>query len=150
MSDKSSLDCVLLPCGQNEAWAVPQRCLAEIVTIQDADEWPPDDINWRGEVIPVIDFGTDDELPWRDPRGNSGLIAVMLGLKGASCRYWGIAVRGMGLGVTAIEGEQLEDLPEAVLEHATAAFRMNGVVYQVPDLPALQQQAIDQGSTIAS
>jgi hypothetical protein len=118
---------------------VPQNCLAEVVTVPAQSDQPPAEIEWRGETIPVLEFGRDDGLPWRDRRGGTGLIAVVLGLQGGGCRYWGVAVRGEGLGVRAVGEEEIEDMPDAVLEHAIAAFRLRGVVYQVPDLPALQQ-----------
>jgi hypothetical protein len=37
-------------------------------------------------------------------------------------------------------------VPDEVLDYATAAFRMSGRVYQVPDILALQR-AIGAGST---
>lgn len=104
----------------------------------DSDQ-PPAEIEWRGERVPVLEFGRDDGLPWRDARGGTGLVAVVLGLRGEGCRYWGVAVRGEGLGVRSVDEGEIEDLPDAVLEHAIAAFRLGDVVYQVPDLPALQQ-----------
>lgn len=134
--------CVFLPCSRTQSWAVPQNCLAEVVTVPAAGDQPPAEIEWRGEVIPVLEFGRDDGLPWRDRRSGTGLVAVVLGLQGESCRYWGVAVRGEGLGVRAIAEEEIEDLPDAALEHAIAAFRLGGVVYQVPDLPTLQRSLV--------
>lgn len=139
MSNAASRMCVLLTCSESQSWAVPQRCMGEIVTVPATDDQPPNEINWRGEVIPVVNFGREDGLPWRDQRSATGLVAVMLGLQGEACSYWGVAVRGEGLGVRALEESEIEDLPDAALEHATAAFRMNDVVYQVPDLLALQR-----------
>jgi len=139
MSENSSRWCVLLPCSKTESWAVPQNCLAEIVTVHGADERPPEDINWRGEAIPVLDFGRDDGSCWRDTHG-SALVAVILGLEGDACKYWGLAIRGDGLGTIDINEETLEDVPDAALEHASTAFRLRDTVYQVPDLPTLQRQ----------
>lgn len=139
MSDDASPMCVLLPCSSTQCWAVPQRCLGEIVTVAADDDRPPAEIDWRGQVVPVMDFSGAEEEPWRDRRSGTGLVAVMLGHRGEPCRYWGVAVRGEGLGVTALEEDEMEDLPEAALEHATAAFRMGEVVYQIPDLLALQR-----------
>ena len=139
VNDMTARWCVFLPCSRTQSWAVPQNCLAEVVTVPAQSDQPPAEIEWRGETIPVLEFGRDDGLPWRDRRGGTGLIAVVLGLQGEGCRYWGVAVRGEGLGVRAVGEEEIEDMPDAVLEHAIAAFRLRGVVYQVPDLPALQQ-----------
>lgn len=139
MSDQQSRWCVFIPCSSGQSWAVPQGCLAEIVTLQTEAEQPPTTIQWRGEVVPVMDMGGPGDPPWRDERTGTGLVAVVLGLEGEGCDYWGIAVRGHGLGVRELADGDIEDLPEAVEEHACAAFRLEGVVYQVPDLPALQQ-----------
>jgi len=146
MTDESSRWCVLLPCSRDEAWALPQRCLAEIVTVAAEGERPPSEISWRGESIPVLDFTGTGQASWRDSRSGTGLVAVLLGLKGGGWRYWGVAVRGEGLGVHEMIEEQIEDLPEETLEHATAAFRMHGTVYQVPDLGALQRSIETRGA----
>lgn len=139
MSELSTSWCVLLPCSQDQVWAVPRNCLGEIVTVPANADQPPETIDWRGETVPVMDFGGQGDLPWRDVRGGTGLIAVLLGLAGEEYSYWGVAVRGNGLGVSSMKECEMEDLPGEVLEHATAAFRMHGTVYQVPDLHALQQ-----------
>jgi chemotaxis signal transduction protein len=135
---------VLLPCSAERSWAIPQRCLGEIVTVPATGELPPDEISWRGESVPVFDFGRQGEVPWRDQRGDTGLVAVVLGQRDEACRYFGVAVRGGSLGVSSLLEEEIEDLPEALLDYASAAFRMNGNVYQVPDLLALQR-AIGSG-----
>lgn len=139
MSDKQSRWCVLIPCSSEQTWAVPQSCLAEIVTLQTDDEQPPASIRWRGVDVPVKDLGASGEAPWLEARTGTGLVAVVLGLKGGACDYWGVAVRGQGLGVRDIAEEEVEDWSGELPEHASAAFQMQGVVYQVPDLPALQQ-----------
>lgn len=139
MTDESSRLSVLLPCSHDQVWAIPQRCLAEIVTVTAEGDRPPSEIDWRGESVPVLDFLGDEQADWRDSRTGTGLVAVMLGLKGGGWRYWGVAVRGEGLGVSEMKEEQMEDAPEAVVDYATAAFRMHGRVYQVPDLGALQR-----------
>lgn len=146
MSDKQSRSCVLLPCSAKRSWVIPQRCLGEIVTIPAQDNQPPDEINWRGETVPVLDFGRDGPIPWCDPRAVSGLVAVVLGQRGETSPYFGIAVRGEGLGVSPLPEGEIEDLPDEVLDYATAAFRMGGRVYQVPDILALQR-AVGAGST---
>jgi chemotaxis signal transduction protein len=135
---------VLLPCSAGRSWVIPQRCLGEIVTVPAAGELPPEEISWRGESVPVFDFGREDELPWRDQRGDTGLVAVVLGQRDEACSYFAVAVRGGDLGVSSLREEEIEDLPEAMLDFATAAFRMNGNIYQVPDLLALQR-AIGSG-----
>jgi len=140
MKDDSLRWCVLIPCSKTESWAVPQNCLAEIVTLHAASEQPPEELQWRGQSVPVLDFGYDDGSLWREQLGGAGLIAVFLGLEGEGCDYWAVAVRGKGLAVTAIAPDDVEDAPDAVQEHSTNAFSLGGVVYQVPDLAALQKK----------
>ena len=138
MSASSSGYCVLLPCSAGRSWAVPQRCLGEIVTVPAAGDRPPEVISWRGENIPVVDFGPQDSAPWRDQRGDTGLVAIVLGQRDHACSYFGVAIRGDALGVSSLADADIEDVPEALLDYSMAAFRMNGGVYQVPDLLALQ------------
>jgi hypothetical protein len=140
MTDKASRWCVFLPCTRDEIWAVPQNCLAEIVTIQAADQYPPEQINWRGHEVPVLDLDDSGTTPWRDPLGETGLIAVILGLKDQGSDYWAVALRGEGLAVKNIAAEKIEESTENVLERSTSAFVLHNVVYQVPDLPELQKQ----------
>ena len=130
---------ILLSCASDQAWAIPQSCLAEIVTVSEAEEQPPATIDWRGCSVPVLDLGVGTERSWRDPRSGSGLVAVMLGVERGSPGCWGVAVRNTGLGISELAADQLEELPEAVLQNARAAFRLDDVIYQVPDLPAWQQ-----------
>lgn len=139
MSDVMPSTCVLLSCAASRNWAVPQACLGEIVTLAAADDRPPGEIQWRGESVPVVDFGSGDALPWRDARTGSGLVAVLLGRRGESYPYWGVAVRGAGLGAECLGEADIEDLPDAVQDYAIAAFRLRDVVYQVPDLVAIQR-----------
>jgi len=142
MSEMSSHSCVMLPCSSDRFWVVPQSCLGEIVTVPASEDQPPAAIEWRGENVPVVDFGREGPLCWRDPRGASGLVAIILGQRDETYRYFGIALRGGGgaLGVGTLDDETVEDLPpDAVLDYSTAAFRMRGNIYQVPDLLALQR-----------
>jgi chemotaxis signal transduction protein len=148
MSTGSRSYCVLIPCSSGLSWAIPQRCLGEIVTVAAADDLPPREISWRGENIPVVDFGREDAVPWRDQRGDTGLVAIVLGQRDQACSFFGVAVRGGNLGVSSLADEEIEDTPESLLDYATAAFRMNGNVYQVPDLLALQR-AIGAGERVA-
>jgi hypothetical protein len=140
MSDVASRWCVFLPCSKDEIWAVPQNTMAEIVTVQDGAVNPPGHITWRGQEVPVLDLGEDGETPWRNPIGETGLIAVILGLRGQANDYWAVALRGDGLAVKNIVDEEIQDVPEKAMARSTAAFEMNNVVYQVPDLPELQKQ----------
>ena len=140
MTDSSSRWWVLMPCSKTESWAVPQNCLAEIVTVHGVSEQPPEELSWRGVTLPVLDFGYDDGSQWREQHGGTGLIAVFLGLADEGCDYWGVAIRGGGLAVKRLADEEIADTPEAILQHATAAFTLQGVVYQVPDLSALQKK----------
>jgi chemotaxis signal transduction protein len=131
--------CVLLPCAPEFSWVIPQACLGEIVTVPSTEELPPRVINWRGETVPVMDIGGQDAGQWRDQRGGAGLVAVLLGQRDEACRYFGLAVRGVNLGVSNLAREQIEDLDEPLSDYATAAFRMNEQTYQIPDLLALQR-----------
>ena len=149
MSEQRQRMCVLLPCGE-QRWAIPQNCLAEIVTLPAHGDSCPGEISWRGVDIPVMDFGEGGALPWRDDHNNTGLVAVMLGVKGAGFDYWGVALRGDGLSVRQIEAEQCEDRPEALQKHALAAFELDGLTYQVPDLPALQSLAVEMDTAVTA
>ena len=132
--------CILLPLSGSERWAVPQNALAEIVTLHSDSGDPPEELAWRGELVPVLDFGRDDDVPWRERVGGTGLVAVFLGLEGENCNYWGVAVRGKDLAVKRLLPDQVDDAPEEVVEHANAAFTLGEITYQVPDLVALQRR----------
>jgi hypothetical protein len=140
MTEENLRWCVLIPCSARETWAVPQICLAEIYTLHTESELPPEEIDWRDHKVPVLDLGADDGSPWRESRRDSGLIAIFLGLEGEDCEYWGVAVRGDGLTATRVPAEEVKDVPDAVVDHATAAFEFKGVTYQVPDLAKLQKK----------
>lgn len=139
MTDNTKRWCVLIPCSGSETWAVPQKCLGEIVTVQAESDQPPAQLTWRDQTVPVLDLGAGDGSPWRDSSRGTGLVAVFLGLKGEGSAYWGVAVRG-GLQVVDLATTELDDAPEQVGEHGTAAFDFNGVVCQVPDLEKFQKQ----------
>lgn len=137
MSDKTTQWCVFLPCSAEELWALPQNCVAEIVTVPATGFGPPQEINWRGQAVPVLDLEADPERPWSD---GDGLIAVVLGLQGEGCDYWGVALRGDGLGMMDIATEEVEDSPQLAQERSVGAFRLAGCIYQIPDLLALQRE----------
>ncbi|MBE9538695.1 MAG: hypothetical protein IMF06_06405 [Proteobacteria bacterium] len=141
VDDKPSRWCVLLPCCRGETWAVPQNCLAEIVTLPSDSEEPPAYLNWRGQEVPVVDLDPEHDSPWRDARAGTGLVAVMLGLKGGAWEYCGVALRGEGLGMKDLASEVIEDAPEQVLENCLSAFRMGGEIYQVPKLQELHARS---------
>lgn len=140
MKDESLRWCVLIPCSKEEIWAVPQICLAEIYTLQTDAEMPPEEIDWRDRKVPVLDLGEGEGDTWRETRRGSGLIAIFLGLEGEACEYWGVAVRGDGLTVAKVAADAVQDRPEVAVEHATAAFELEGSIYQVPDLGDLQKK----------
>lgn len=140
MADNTKYWCVLVPCSSTETWAVPQNCLAEIVTLHTDAQLPPQTLCWRDRTVPVLDFGGDDGSLWQQPTRDAGLVAVFLGLKGEGCEYWGVAIRGTGLRVVGLVPERVEDAPEEAREHATAAFRFDNVLYQVPDLDSFQKK----------
>ena len=143
MSEQQERMCVLLPCAADRRWAVPQNCLAEIFTVSASDDTVPNEISWRGVDVPVMDFGAGGDLPWRDSHNGTGLVAILLGVRGPGFDYWGVALRGDGLSVRQVDLGQCEDRPDAVQEHALAAFELDGQTYQVPDLPALQCLALE-------
>lgn len=138
--------CVLLPCSSQETWALPQKCLAEIVTLPTEASSPPTELFWRGRDVPILDLDTGNVAPWRDSRAGTGLIAVMLGLEGGSWEYYGVALRGGGLKMKDLSREQIEDVPELALKESSAAFRMNGEVYQIPELASLPERQDSQRS----
>ena len=140
MADNTKRWCVLIPCSSTETWAVPQNCLAEIVTLQADTQQPPKQVQWRERTVPVLDLGYGDGSLWQQPRRETGLVAIFLGLKGEGCEYWGVAVRGERLVVAGLSPDTVEDVPGRALEHATAAFMFNGVLCQVPDLDAFQKR----------
>ena len=137
MSEKTSSWCVLLPCSKKEKWAVPQNCLAEIVTLPAADEEPPAQFTWRGQEVSVMDLDEKHESSWRDERAGTGLVAVRLGLHGGAWKYCGVALRGGGLGMKDLATESIEDASDHVLESSTSAFSMGGEIYQIPNLQEL-------------
>ena len=137
MTDKPSSWCVLLPCSKDEKWAIPQNCLAEIVTLPAQDDEPPAHFTWRGQEVPVLDLDKKHELPWRDARAGAGLVAVMLGLQEGSWEYCGVALRGEGLGMKDLASESIEDASELAMAGSSSAFRMGGELYQVPNLQEL-------------
>lgn len=140
MTDENLRWCVLIPCSETETWAVPQICLAEIYTLSTDLEVPPEEIDWRDRKVPVLDLGAGDGDTWREARRGSGLIAIFLGLEGEACEYWGVAIRGEGLSVARVAPDAVSDMPDAMAEHATAAFGLDGEVYQVPDLGGVQKK----------
>ncbi len=132
--------CVLLPVTNGETWAVPQNCLAEILTVHTAEEAPPGEVAWRGRQVPVLSLRGAGDAPWCDPRRGAGLVAIFLGLEGEELEYYGVAVGGEGMGAARITAEVIEDVPGEMTELATAAFRYEGRTCQVPDLDRLQQR----------
>jgi hypothetical protein len=146
MSEQKQRMCVLLPCASNRHWAVPQNCLAEILTLPASDDNVPAQVRWRGVDIPVIDLADGSDLSWRDENKGTGLIAVILGVRGAGPDYWGVALRGEGLSVRQLDADECDDRADAMQEYALAAFELDGQVYQVPDLPALQGLAMERST----
>jgi chemotaxis signal transduction protein len=119
---------------------VPQNCLAEIVTLHTDAPLPPEVVTWRDRAVPVLDFGGDDGSSWQQTSRDAGLVAIFLGLKGEGCEYWGVAIRGEGLRIVGLKPEEVQDAPEEAREHATAAFRFNERLCQVPDLDSFQKK----------
>ena len=145
MSDKSVVEgashwSVLLPCSKDEIWAVPQKCLAEIVTLAADTAEPPDQFTWRGQTVPIVDLGAGGSTPWRDNAEATGLVAVILGLKEGSWDYCGVALRGEGLGMKDLAREPVEDAPDCVVEGAISAFRIGEQIYQIPELQELDKR----------
>ncbi|MFV8818194.1 hypothetical protein [Haliea sp. E17] len=129
--------CVLLPVATGMRWAVPQNCLAELVTVPAADNRVPALVEWRGQSVPVLDLASAGAAEWRDPKSQTGLVAVFLGLRERSPDYWAVALRGEGLGVRRIDFADCVETDNGS-EFALATFELDGELYGVPDLPALQ------------
>lgn len=140
MSDSGM--CVLLACAGGDHWALPQHCLAEILTLAVEEELPPGQVTWRGCSIPVIVVGEPGagDNHWRDRHSGTGLVAVIPGLPEGACEYWAVAILGQGLRLCAIDGEAIEEAPQQARDYASAAFEMAGVTYQVPDLRRMQAE----------
>ncbi len=140
MTDHSfSQQCVVLPCTATDLWAVPENSLAEIVALTADGDSPPDELDWRGHRIPVMDLQTGGEH-WGSRHGGTGLIAVLHGLDASAPAFWGVCLREHGLRVEDLP-EAPDDVPEDAAEYALGAFRHNGAVLQVPDLAAMQLRA---------
>jgi hypothetical protein len=133
MNERTPQWCVFLPCSENEIWAVPQNCLGEIVTIPNAQELPPEHITWRGHSLPVLDLNVDSASPWREPHGGAGKIAVILGLQGLGCDYWGVALRGDGLAMNPLVDEQVEEEAnvDEVLQQLELAQESKGALFML-------------------
>ncbi len=131
--------CVLLPCAADQLWALPQACLAEIVAVGGVGREPPASIDWRGRQVPVLDLDPDGAAGWLGPRGETGLVAVILGLQDEGCDYWAVALRGAGPELRDLAAARVEDCPEHRLPGAVTAFRLEDSLYQVPDLLTLQR-----------
>ena len=148
MSHTGTRMCVLLPCGDDLRWAVPQSCLAEILPMAVAEDCPPSVVEWRGLELPVVDPGAGTGTPWRNLQSGTGLVVVVPGVNDLESSYWGLALRGDGLSVRDVREDDCEDLPESLVEHSLAAFSLEGVVYQVPDLPSLQRLSMTTDAAI--
>jgi len=132
---------VALPCAPGRIWAVPRACVGEILTLAGEPAEPPTEVQWRGARVPVIDPNPGE--------GSAGLVAIILGLRDTPGGHWAVALRGDGLGIQDLRGDEMEDEATAIEAGAVGAFRMRGVLYQVPDLPALQRLAGSGGAAAA-
>ena len=148
MTEKQKRMCVLLPCAEQLRWIVPQACLAEILTVPEAGEEPPVEVSWRGVDVPVLDFGADSGPAWCNRQSGSGLIAVILGVRGEGAEYWSVALRGNGLAVRNVEDKDCQEEPDAIADNASGALSIDGTIYQVPDLPALQRLSVDPEAAV--
>ena len=141
MNKTSATKCIVLPCTERDLWAVPENCLAEIVT-QPAEGAAPLQISWRGQQVPVLDLDSEGDAHWGAAHGGTGLIAVLLGLENTGTAYWGVVLRSSGLRSHSVP-EDVEDATDEAAAYALAAFRQDGVLYQVPDLAALQIRVME-------
>lgn len=140
MNTTTPIWCALLPCSHEQRWAVPQRCLGEVVSIPNADTNPPEYIEWRSQTVPVLDLDPENGPRWKNERTGIGIVAVILGLPGEGPSYWGLALRGEKLGIEDLARADITDAPDQVAKNASAAFMLDEILYQVPDLPRWQQQ----------
>lgn len=150
MSSPGTRMCVLMPLGDDLRWVVPQSCLAEILTLATDDVNPPQTVAWRGLDLPVVDAGARSGTPWRNVQGGTGLVAVILGVGGEGSEYWGLALRGDGLSIRDVQEADCQDLPQSAREHSLAAFALDGLVYQVPDLPSIQRLSANLDTAISA
>jgi len=131
---------VALPCAPGRIWAVPRECIGEILTLAAESAEPPAHVEWRGTRVPVIDPAEGEGAP-----RPTSLVAIILGLRDTPGGHWAVALRGDGLGIQDFRADEMEDEAIAAEAGAVGAFRMRGVLYQVPDLPALQRRAVNSG-----
>ncbi|WP_146003536.1 hypothetical protein [Kineobactrum sediminis] len=138
MNGTPGLRCVLLPCAGPHTWAVPQDCIAEIVTMTGSVSGH---LGWRGCEVPVygpdnypIDTATDALA------ATTAIFVVFFGLRGRGCDYWAVRLQGHGLTSTELSESAIEDRPDLLLPGFLAAFTLAGKTCQVPDLPFLQSQ----------
>ncbi|WP_157976726.1 hypothetical protein [Parahaliea mediterranea] len=128
---------------------MPQSCLAEIVTLYNVADTPPATVNWRGQVVPLLDLDERGETRWRDVRAGTGLVAILLGVEGHGCPYFAVALRGQGLGLQQVPVQEMVDRPDEALPRSLGAFRWHNVTYQVPDLLALQDELVGRLAALA-
>jgi len=141
VTEAGGTSCVLLSCSTLEHWALPQNCLAEILAPGAGGEAPDGGMIWRGREVPVLESGAGGVIPWRRSRGAADLVAILIGRPWRGCDYFGVAVRAEGLAVVSLRAGDLTEAPGREVQHARAAFHLGGVLYQVPDLDALQRRA---------
>lgn len=110
------------------------------MTVLEPAEGPPVSIQWRGQSVPVLDYGRHGVADWKDPRVGTGLIAVMLGLEGSDYPCWGLALRNpQALTVACLEEDDIEDARESDESSTCTTFSYRGGAYEVPDLENIQR-----------
>jgi hypothetical protein len=128
--------CVLLPCHGGQTWAVPPNCLVEIAMVPVATA---DRVSWRDRDIPLF------EVASAAPRPDPCPCAIFLGMKGQRCDFWALALADCGARAVTLAAAVLEEQPDQVQADCLSAFRFEGLLCQVPDLPALQARLAGSG-----
>ncbi len=128
MSVGSTQRCILLPCHGGQTWAVPPNCLVEIALLPAAST---DRVSWRDRDIPL--FAVAAAAPRPDPCP----CAIFLGMKDQSCDFWALALADCGAQAVTLTAAALQEQPDQIQPDCLSAFRFEGQLCQVPDLPAL-------------
>ncbi|QIB65648.1 hypothetical protein [Kineobactrum salinum] len=129
MSSDNSQRCILLPCADDQTWAVPPNCLAEIALLPAIST---DRVSWRHRDIPLF-VGASAAL-----RADPCPCAIFLGIGDQNCDFWALALSSCSVRAMTLPAAALEEEPEQVQPGCLGAFRFEGLLCQVPDLPALQ------------
>lgn len=153
----SDINCLLLPVGKLSL-LVPSVCVAEVLPwrrireVADAPGWLLGTLAWRGDVIPVVQFGVinsysaDADLAGATSRqvSHTACVAVMNRCKSAhGDAFYAIATDGlprlMQMGQVDVVSEQVE-LGIAEL----AAVKLGREQFRIPNLGFVEDQLVSR------